>query len=129
MEEIKQLIELVREMPEYIIWILAGYLFYKLFILGSIYGVIRLAIVKLHDWLTMTKPEHVDLQFYWKNIYIHDEYRLRLILNKVANHSKYEGRSDHTDFHVHTSDLVWLQKVVDEALRSETKPNLNQQDC
>lgn len=49
MEELKSLIELVANVPVYVLWILVGYLFYKLAIIGSIYGLIRFAIDKLHN--------------------------------------------------------------------------------
>ena len=55
MEELKLLIEMVRNLPALAIWVLAGYLVYKLVVLGSIYGVLRLLIVKAHDFLTGPK--------------------------------------------------------------------------
>jgi hypothetical protein len=50
MEELKLLIGMVADLPTLAVWVLAGYLLYKVAIIGSIYGVIRLAIAKLHDW-------------------------------------------------------------------------------
>ena len=52
MDELKLLIEMVANLPQMAIWVLVAFWAYKVVVIGSIYGVIRLAIVKLHDWLT-----------------------------------------------------------------------------
>jgi hypothetical protein len=59
MEELKILIEMVSHLPTMMVWVLVGYLIYKVSIIGSIYGVIRLLIVKLHDWAVKPKEEIV----------------------------------------------------------------------
>lgn len=59
MEELKQLIELVLKLPATALWILAGYLFYKLSVIASIYGVIRLAIEKIHSVVS----EHINKKY------------------------------------------------------------------
>lgn len=55
MEELKQLIELVLKLPNTALWILAGYLAYKLAIVGSIYGTIKFTVEKLHSWATKSE--------------------------------------------------------------------------
>ena len=55
MEELKLLISMVNDLPALATWVLVGYLIYKITVIGSIYGVIRLLIVKLHDVLTDRK--------------------------------------------------------------------------
>ena len=55
MEELKLLISMVNDLPTLATWVLVGYLIYKITIIGSIYGVIRLLIVKLHDVLITRK--------------------------------------------------------------------------
>ena len=51
MEELKILVGLIADLPALGVWVLAGYLIYKISVIGSIYGVIRLLIVKAHDVL------------------------------------------------------------------------------
>ena len=51
MEELKLLISMVNDLPALATWVLVGYLIYKITVIGSIYGVIRLLIVKMHDVL------------------------------------------------------------------------------
>jgi hypothetical protein len=55
MEELKLLLELVANLPAMAMWVLIGLFAYKVVIVGSIYGVIRLGITKTHDWLTRDK--------------------------------------------------------------------------
>ena len=55
MEDLKLLIEMVANLPTLTVWVLVGYLIYKITVIGSIYGVIRLLIVKIHDWATKPK--------------------------------------------------------------------------
>ena len=55
MEELKILVEMVASLPQMAIWVLVAFWFYKVVVIGSIFGVIRLAIIKIHDWLTRPK--------------------------------------------------------------------------
>ena len=55
MEELKLLISMVNDLPALATWVLVGYLIYKITVIGSIYGVIRLLIVKMHDVLMVRK--------------------------------------------------------------------------
>ena len=55
MEELKQLIELVLKLPNTALSILAGYLVYKLAVVGSIYGTIKFTVEKIHSWATKPK--------------------------------------------------------------------------
>lgn len=52
MEELKLLIEMVATLPQMALWVLVGFFVYKVVVIGSIYGVLRLLIVKMHSWLT-----------------------------------------------------------------------------
>lgn len=51
MEELKLLIGMVADLPQMALWVLIGYLVYKLAVIGSIYGVIKLGIDQLFAWL------------------------------------------------------------------------------
>lgn len=52
MDELKILIETVANLPNLTVWVLVGFLSYKIVVVGSIYSVIRLLIEKTHNWLT-----------------------------------------------------------------------------
>lgn len=55
MDELKLLISMVADLPTLAVWVLVGYLCYKIAVIGSIYGVIRLLIVKAHDVMVTRK--------------------------------------------------------------------------
>lgn len=50
-EALREIVTIIKDLPAYAVWILAGFLFYKLTIIGSVYGVIRLGINRLFDYL------------------------------------------------------------------------------
>ena len=58
-EELKIIIEMIAGLPHFALWVIAAFWAYKVIVIGSIYGVIRLGIVKFHDFLV--KPKDVDL--------------------------------------------------------------------
>lgn len=61
MEELKLIIETVANLPTLTVWVLCGYLLYKIIVIGSIYGVVRLAISKLHDWAVQKQKRGEDI--------------------------------------------------------------------
>ena len=50
MEALKALVELIAALPQLVIWGFLALLAYKVVLVGSIYGVVRLLIIKTHDW-------------------------------------------------------------------------------
>lgn len=61
MDELKLLIGMVADLPALAVWVLCGYLLYKIVVIGSIYGLIRFAIDKAHDWLTKRKQVSMEV--------------------------------------------------------------------
>lgn len=117
-EEIRELVDILKETPQYVIWILAGFMAYKMFILGSIYGLIRLAIIKVHDWLVKPKHELVALEY-------KDQIRGLLIstsekpaADTLRRIKSRKGRMSSTDY-LHDDDLQWLEAAIDEKLIKE----------
>lgn len=60
MEELKLIIEMIANLPQMALWVLAGFWAYKVIVIGSVYGVIRLGINKAYDWLTAPKKYSFD---------------------------------------------------------------------
>lgn len=56
-ESLRELVGIIKELPGMSLWILGGFLFYKVFVVGSIYGVIKLAINKTHNVLNSSQVE------------------------------------------------------------------------
>ena len=104
MEELKLLISMVANLPTLAVWVLVGYLAYKVVIVGSIYGVMRLVIIKWHDWAT--KPKTVALKIGAKPIDESTAEALNAQIARVCNGTYY-----------HMSDVQTLREALDERLK------------
>jgi hypothetical protein len=62
MEELQTLVGLVKDLPNTAIAVLIGFWCYKVIWVGSIYGVVKLAIVKSHDVLVARKNMTVEIR-------------------------------------------------------------------
>lgn len=100
MDELKLLIEMVSNLPTMAVWVLVGFFAYKVVVIGSVYGVIRLLITKTHDWLTKPKVVVYDL----KGICINEAVSLSL--------SAQIGRIPKGSY-LHASDVVDLAEAID----------------
>jgi len=105
MDELKLLIEMVANLPTLAVWVLVGYLVYKIAVIGSIYGLLRFAIEKLHSWLTSSTPRSYDPT---KSVKLIPGASPALVvqLHRIKKNSDY----------IHESDVDWLKKVLDAAL-------------
>lgn len=104
MEDIKTLIELVKSLPSITVWILGAYFFYKLFVVGSIYGVIRLLIVKAHDLLknrTITRQVKIG-------DYVLGEAAQTMVLKQLGRIADKYGT-------IFNSEAEFLRKALDDA--------------
>lgn len=115
----KEIIELVKTMPDYALWILLGILFYKVFIAGSWIMVVRLLIIKIHDFLT--RPTIVQHEMCGNPI---DE-KVRNDLDTVLYAVRKRGNDKHfvTTSYFHQSDVEWLRNVVYAQIRKEEEEN------
>jgi predicted transcriptional regulator len=115
MEDLKTLLELIARLPQMALWVALGFWAYKVVVIGSIYGVIRLGIIKLHSWLTTPKHE-----------LIYQDVRL-LLDGEVITGSKdalvaqLQRIKRSTGQYVHPSDIAWLREAIDEKLAKEQK--------
>jgi hypothetical protein len=104
MEELKLLIDMVADLPAMAVWVLVGFLAYKLVVVGSIYGVIRLCIVKFHDWAT--KPRVVSFKVGAKAI---DEATAEALNAQIA---RLNG-----GHYLHMTDVQKLREALDVKLK------------
>lgn len=99
MDELKLLIEMVAHLPSLMVWVLVGYLVYKVAVIGSVYGVIRLLIVKLHDWLTVPRQMRIGSKV--TDAETGEALQVQLLrLNKIGNY-------------IHMSDVTALSQALD----------------
>ncbi len=98
MEELKLLVEMVSHLPAMAIWVLFGYLVYKIVVIGSIYGLIRFAIEKLHSWKTSPK------QYSMRSLMINES---------IADSVMVELRRLTKSSYFHASEVTALREAID----------------
>jgi hypothetical protein len=117
MEELKQLIELVLKLPSTALWILAGYLFYKLSVIASIYGLIRYAIEKLHSvyYTKLTEAKKPVITLYkWKEGIepVSEETKTSIVNALIRLKAYYDNNRSFT--YVHPDYASLLDKLVND---------------
>lgn len=117
MDELETLVKMVAALPTLTVWVLVGYLVYKVAIIGSIYGVIRLAIERLYGYLTraphplppLPVPPPVPLTFGG------------IVINKdVADALVHQVmRLPSTGGYIHAHDVTNLARLIDAHLAAK----------
>lgn len=105
MEELKILVDMVAHLPQTALWVLVGFWAYKVICVGSIYGVLRLAICKAHDTLVNPKRQDVDVRLLVNGHVItgtQDELMRQL---ERLKHSSY----------IHDRGIDFLRRALDDA--------------
>lgn len=114
MDELKILVDMVAHLPQMVLWVLAGYGFYKLAVIGSLYGLIRFCVGKLYDWAVTKKGETKEIV------------RLdggAILVNCIGNHvyeslltqvNRIKDRTRFGSIYIHASDVEWLRQAIDD---------------
>jgi hypothetical protein len=109
-EELKELIAVIGTLPQLALWVAVGFWAYKVIIIGSIYGVIWLAINKAYAAFTRPKQEEVQITI---DGIVYGESRARLIgILRSIGAGPYES----------TAFLDWLQEAVETKLEKDGQP-------
>lgn len=121
MEEIKLLVEAVAKLPNAALWVLLGYLVYKLAVVGSIYGTVRYVVEKVHDVLKQrieAKTKPIIHLYKWKEGVepINEEVKDRIINTLL----RLKAHNDHTSSlaYVHSSLATKLEDLVNDYISS-----------
>ena len=106
MEELKDLAQVLKDLPHTAVWAIIAYLIYKLSVLASIYATIRFVVDKAADAYTakVTKPNVVKFR---NGSTINEEVAaaLELQASRIGKGS-----------YIHGTDVGWLSQVLDKAL-------------
>lgn len=105
MEELQLLVQTVAGLPTLTLWVLAGYLIYKLAVISSIYATIRYLADKFVYW--MTAPN----KFSFDGITINED---------VASQLKTQLSRISTTTYIHSSDVIKLKNAIDN-MKQEAK--------
>jgi uncharacterized membrane protein YhiD involved in acid resistance len=124
MEELKLLIGMVADLPQMALWVLIGFLIYKLAVIGSIFGVIKLAIDRLHNFAVTRKElppinQEIHLEDILNGITISsDDTKQQLIrqLKRVAG----KGTQIETQY-IHRQSVDWLRVAIDAKEEADKK--------
>jgi len=131
MESLRELMELVKDLPGMTLWILGGFLFYKLAITGSVIGALtavsKLLINKVHDIKSrpVINEELIDVDGYF--ITGSKQNFLRLIervcvyrkdLEKESRYTRYSSLGVGKQF-LHAHDIEWVEEAIKEKMEKD----------
>ena len=68
MEELRELIELISKLPTLAVWVLVAFWIYKVIVIGSVYGLIKLFIIKFYGIFTTDRV--VRQEFKLNDLYL-----------------------------------------------------------
>jgi hypothetical protein len=117
MEELKILVEMVSDLPTMAIWVLIGFFVYKVVIVGSTYGVLRLAIIKAHSWLTTPRTRQVMAEAELNGHTITIDNTWTHLKEQILRLKGIRTKIDSP--YIHTNDVIWLKEAIDEKLARE----------
>jgi len=60
-DELKELVAVVNSLPQLALWVAVGFWAYKVIIIGSVYGVIKLAINKAYSAMTRPGSQRIEV--------------------------------------------------------------------
>ena len=106
MEELKELISMVANLPNVVLWVLIGYLIYKLVVVGSIYATTRLAIVQFVSAYNANRNKTVTHIWQWGNCEVLGD--AKPALEQLLTKAKIA-----TGAYLHKSDVVRLSQALD----------------
>ncbi len=110
MEELQLIIQMVAGLPTLTIWVLVGFLVYKLAVVGSTYGVIRHALDVFLKW--KTPPTDVTYHISDKIKFISRDTEQRLITQLERLTADGWG-------YLHDSQIDQLKKAIDLIIKKE----------
>lgn len=119
MSDLKELARMLADLPHAALWVIAAVLIYKVSIVGSIYGVLRLAIAKLHDWAVTKKArevEYKEIRPMLDGMCVRAECdRLIAQLHRIRG----KGVSIKTDY-IHGASVDWLRDAIDDKIERDS---------
>lgn len=118
MEELKDLIQAIAGLPTLTLWILTGYLIYKLAVVGSMYGVVRYGISKFVEWRTL--PQTFQFKIGSKLIDESVADQLQVQIARLSVNSTYG--------YIHSSDVLKLKDALDKIDKEEFERKQKQKE-
>lgn len=126
MEELKEILSMIVNLPGMALWVLGGYLLYKLSILGSIYSTIRFSVEKFYNYkLTKynfelkEKEVPVVLRDKFYGLTIHSDSTLEELISQIRRVAG-KGLTIESNY-IHSNSVDWLRKAIDAKILEDLK--------
>ena len=119
MEELKLLVQMVASLPALAVWVIVAFYIYKITIIGSIYGVIRFIVSKIHDYgiTQKTRLEQVNLHDKFYGITINQDETLDELIVQI---SRLKGKATGIkSSYIHKNSVDWLREAINEKERQD----------
>ena len=117
MDELKLLVDMVGHLPQTALWVLLGYLVYKLAVVGSIYGVIRYVTSQVFSWLSLKKVEYKEIRPMLDGMCIKGETES---LSAQLNRLRGRGLNIQSEY-IHRQSVNWLRQAIDAKIADDNK--------
>lgn len=119
MDELKEIASVIANLPSMALWVMAGFWAYKVIVIGSVYGVIKLGIDRLHSWAVRERHEYRQVRPLIDKITISGEVdALMAELHRI----KGVTTRGYSGGYIHKSDIDWLREAISEKKERENKP-------
>jgi len=129
MEELKLLVQMVASLPALAVWVIVAFYVYKITIIGSVYGVIRFGVGKLHDWAITRKTlppvqQEISLHDRLHGIVITSDDTLSQMITQIK---RIKGKNLNIESnYIHEESVDWLReainaKEIEELSKGDTK--------
>lgn len=124
MEELKLLVQMVASLPALAVWVIVAFYIYKISIIGSIYGVIRFGMSRLHDWAVTRKTmapieQEIRLKDRMYGIVITNDETMNELMAQL-NRIRGKGLNIESDY-IHTNSVDWLRDAINDKINKEAK--------
>ena len=120
MDELKLLVDMVGHLPQMALWVLLGYLVYKLAVVGSIYRVIRYVTKEVFAWLSLKKAAPVEYKEVRPML---DSICIKAALEPfIAQLHRLRGKGVNIESdYIHSQSVQWLREAIDAKIAEDQK--------
>lgn len=121
MEEIKELINAITNLPQLAVWVLAGYLVYKLATIGALYATIRFVAEKAFGYLSLKKTNYVETRVLMDGMLTHGT--AEAFMNQMRRLPGI-GQTTKSNY-IYNDHIKWLREAIDDKIAKDEKSNVH----
>lgn len=119
MEELRLLVDMVAHLPQMALWVIALFFAYKVCIIGSIYGVIRFCVEKLHLWAMKPKHELKEIRPMLDGVCISRDGTVDALIAQLYR-LRGKGLGIESEY-IHTRSVDWLREAIDDRIAKDAQ--------